>query len=219
MKRRIIRIGAVALSTSLVVGLVISGVGAAPGDGFNCRGCVDKDDIGRAAVGSAETKDGTIKAHDLHPNARTAAGEVALGDAWTTSTSPDQLWAIRIAAPARGFVQVTVTGDVLVDADAADNANEVGRGDLGLCSVSASLSDADCGHVQTYWFPDEPGDLGTPENFQSSFAATRVIPVTKGKNTVYLNAKTYDTDETFQVWNVVASAIFARGGLGLTVAA
>lgn len=69
MRNRSLRYGLSALSVSLVLIVMVQGVGgAASGDGFNCVGCVDKLDVNRDAIGSSEIINGSVTKADLAPN-------------------------------------------------------------------------------------------------------------------------------------------------------
>jgi len=60
----------------LLLGIGLQSVVAAPGDGFNCDGCIDKKDIANNAVGSGEIVNGAIKPGDLHSKTKSRVLEV-----------------------------------------------------------------------------------------------------------------------------------------------
>lgn len=179
---------------------------------------IDANDIETGGVKSAEIANGSVKKGDLAANARVAGGEVKVLDSTqTTSTTATDLAAITVTAPAAGYIYVNVWGDWYLNLDVAANTSDGTDADLALCTTADTILDATCGEHLDLWWVDDEGDSPSSLNAENAWSLSRVIPVSAGANTLYLNAASPDGN-TLNVRSVFATALFLPSTLTVGVA-
>ena len=186
MRGRIVQIGAASASAILIAALAVQSVGAAPGDGFNCNGCIDKKDIGPKAVGSSEIVNKSVAFKDLSGGAVKKLQPKVFAQMDGTESGEDfvdlgvmELNTITFTAPRAGFL--VITGQVFV------NNREASPADVTL------LPKLDGVTIQ----PGEGGWSGwldaaaTGTTDQNTFSYRAGVAVTAGSHTV-----SHDVDGT-----------------------
>jgi len=179
----------------LLLGIGLQSVIAAPGDGFNCDACIDKEDIAAGAVGSSELINGGVKATDIATGAVRSPeiknGTVALRDLSTgakraivtriwaefdragsqgASSSADLLLnSMSFKVPRAGFL--VISGNVYVE-------NLHGFETLAGIFVRVDGTSVSSPPVRTRF-----GESGT-SNDRGTLSYTVTVPVTKGSHTV-----------------------------------
>lgn len=93
-------------------------------------------------------------------------------------------------APAAGLLTVLVEGHAWLDLDAVGATSAQGSGTLAICTATATIDASACGltpGVSGLFISDDPDNAGG-SNTTDAFTLTRVIPVSAGDTTLYLNA-------------------------------
>ena len=146
-------------------------------------------------------------------------GSVVLSDAHEAQTAagPTELGRFTTTAPGKGALVVSVEGTLWHDLDAPGAASVTAAGELGVCSATATLASASCGEPLDVWTQD--ADNSSAANTTEPFAVTRVVPVSAGATTLYLNAANYGpAGSTFGMWNApTVTAIWTPDSAALPV--
>jgi len=173
--------------------------GAAPGDGFNCGGCIDKKDIGKNAVGTDELVNGSVKPGDLAANAKTRVWSVEnnTGFVDVTDGTQTEMISMNITVPAAGFLYIH--GQATLNNN--DDSNIIVTTELQLDGTDITPPG------ESRLGPDGGGfdvDLATPHI---------VVPVTKGAHTVSFDVDPPAVDvQTVRCYDQVLTAIFFPQG-------
>jgi hypothetical protein len=195
-------------------------VGVAPGGGLAVSG--GSFSIAPGGVTGAQLADGAVSAAKLASDARAAAGSVVLSGT-TNATTPTTLDSFTVDVPAPGTLLVTVSGFLLIDADATTASALTLPGRIGLCDTADS--DGQCGGTYTsVWYQD--ADDTDDQNATPAFTLVRTVSVgSAGQRKFYLNGeKPADVAATsLTLWQdlpfgqgPVATAMFFPGPLTVT---
>ncbi|MGH2830108.1 MAG: hypothetical protein ACRDJM_06455 [Actinomycetota bacterium] len=195
-----------ALAAGSLLGTLVA---VTPAGALSCNNCVDATDLvndsiynrhlTNGSVRSAEIVDdqvygvdlanGAVGALDLSPNAKAAIGIVQLsnvaGIAIGATGLLDSL-AVTVPPAANGYLLVRVEGSAYINLNAAGAPAETDSAKIGLCTVSGSMSSADCGNAISHiWTQD--ADNADNLNETIAFSLARVFPASPGTHTFYLN--------------------------------
>ena len=199
-----------------------AGVSVGCGDGTNY--CPD-DDVSRAQMGTFMYRlSGNDPATDPSVNAATlegygatglwsAVGTLSLGHAtFSTVDTAEVGYTFTVTAPADGYLQVSLAGQVYIDVDSATDDSEYGAGTFGLCTAPDTVSTADCHRA---WVWDVDPDDAVIWNSEYGIALTMTIPVTAGDYTFYVNGYPRYAAAEVVLDNVNISAVFTSHELAM----
>lgn len=162
-------------------------------------GAVRSPEIGDGQVYSADIANGAVATWDLHPNARPAVGIAQLTSAGIAAGTTGAFDSFTVTAPAAGQLLVRVEGAAYVDLNNAGASATTTSGTIALCTVSGSVSTADCGDA-IYYLWTQDADNADNNNETDAFTLVRQFSVAAGAHTYYLNG------------SAGSSAVFLWGG-------
>ena len=199
-----------------------AGVSVGCGDGTNY--CPD-DDVSRAQMGTFMYRlSGNDPATDPSVNAATlegygatglwsAVGTLSLGHAsFVTLNTAEVGHTFTVTAPADGYLQVSLAGQVYIDVDTATDDSEYGAGTFGLCTAPDTVSTTNC-HRAHIWDVDPDDTHGY--NSEYGITLTMTIPVTAGDYTFYVNGQPEHAASSAELNNVNISAVFTSHELAM----
>ena len=176
--------------------------------------------LAAAGVSTTHLGDGAVTTVKLAADARAAAGSVVLSGS-TALTAPTVIDSITVDVPGPGTLLVTVSGMLLIDADATTAAALTVPARIGLCDTASS--DAQCaGTYSQVWYQD--ADDANGFNATPAFTLVRTAAVAAaGARVFYLNGEAAVGTGGLTLWQdpivglgPVATAMFFPGSLPVT---
>ena len=140
-----------------------------------------------------------------------SAGSMAMPYASAPTNTAAMMQAVSVTLPGPGMLTVMVMVDAFVDCDSTiATARICSTARVGICTVSASLSAADCGAPITVWHEDPDGTIGTNEEHLVTLVRTIPVPAA-GPFTFYINGMGPEPGRQLALDSGTVNVIFTAG--------